>query len=94
MPTYTFRNKKTDEKYDKIMSYEEMLKYKKQSNIEQVLVAPKLFKLNDVGGAEDNFRQWCRQPADNIDISKSKILDNLKTNICMEIKKIQIKIRE
>jgi|TARA_R100000656_G_scaffold102705_1_gene74719 hypothetical protein len=72
MPTYTFRNKKTDEKYDKIMSYEEMLKYKKQSNIEQVFVAPKIFKLNDVGGAEDNFRQWCGQPADNIDISKSR----------------------
>ena len=35
MPTYTFRNKKTDEKYDKIMSYEEMLKYKRALQIHQ-----------------------------------------------------------
>ena len=30
MPTYTFRNKKTQEEYDKFMSYEEMIEYKKK----------------------------------------------------------------
>ena len=71
MPTYTFRNKKTKEVYDVVMSYEELLKYRKKRNIEQVLQPYKVFRLNDMGGTEDSFREWCRQPADNIDTSKS-----------------------
>ena len=30
MPTYTFKDLKTGKEYDKIMSYEDMLKYKKK----------------------------------------------------------------
>ena len=71
MPTYTFRNKKTKEVYDVVMSYEELLKYRKKRNIEQGLQPYKVFRLNDMGGPEDSFREWCRQPADNIDTSKS-----------------------
>ena len=35
MPTYTFRNKITNERYNKIMTYEELLEYIKNPNIEQ-----------------------------------------------------------
>ena len=35
MPSYTFINKLTNKKYDKIMSYEELLEYIKDPNIEQ-----------------------------------------------------------
>ena len=35
MPTYTFKDLKTGEEFDKVMSYEDMLKYKKKKNIVQ-----------------------------------------------------------
>ena len=35
MPSYTFINKLTNKKYDKIMSYEELIEYLKDSDIEQ-----------------------------------------------------------
>ena len=35
MPLYTFINKLTNKKYNKIMSYEELLEYIKDPNIEQ-----------------------------------------------------------
>lgn len=72
MPTYRFRNKKTNEVYDTFMSYEQMLKHRKKRNIEQVFVAPKIFRLNDMGGPEDQFREWCKMKPDEIDTSKSK----------------------
>ena len=71
MPTYTFRNKKTKEVYDIVMSYEDLLKYRKKRNVEQVFQPYKVFRLNDMGGKESEFRDWCKQPADDIDISKS-----------------------
>ena len=71
MPVYSFRNKKTNEIYDLTLSYDEMLKYKKKRNVEYILSAPKIFRLNDLGGKESEFRDWCKQPADDIDISKS-----------------------
>tara|TARA_R100000654_G_scaffold36004_2_gene61551 strand:- start:1032 stop:1301 length:270 start_codon:yes stop_codon:yes gene_type:complete len=78
MPTYTFRNKKTQKEYDKFMSYEEMIEYKKKPNIEYVIKPFKVFRLNDMGGPEDRFRQWCRQPEADIDTSKSKNFRNSK----------------
>ena len=33
MPLYTFRNKNTNEEYDKQMSYEELQEYLKQEDI-------------------------------------------------------------
>ena len=71
MPTYTFKDLKTGEEYDKVMSYEDMLKYKKKPNIEYVFKAPKIFRLNDMGGPEDSFREWVKQSPDDVDISKS-----------------------
>ena len=50
MPTYTFRNKKTKEVYDIVMSYEDLLKYRKKRNVEQVFQPYKVFRLNDMGG--------------------------------------------
>ena len=40
MPLYTFKNTKTDEEYDEVMSYEELQEYLKQEYIHQV------FKMN------------------------------------------------
>ena len=40
MPTYTFKDLKTGEEYDKVMSYEELQEYLKKENIEQI------FKIN------------------------------------------------
>lgn len=78
MPTYTFKDLKTGEEFDKVMSYEDMLKYKKKKNIEYVIKPFKIFRLNDMGGPEDSFRQWCRQPEADIDTSKSKNFRNSK----------------
>jgi hypothetical protein len=78
MPTYTFKDLKTGEEFDKVMSYEDMLKYKKKKNIEYVIKPFKVFRLNDMGGPEDSFRQWCRQPEGDIDTSKSKNFRNSK----------------
>tara|TARA_B100002019_G_scaffold267853_1_gene259229 strand:- start:299 stop:568 length:270 start_codon:yes stop_codon:yes gene_type:complete len=78
MPTYTFRDLKTGEEFDKVMSYEDMLKYKKKKDIEYVIKPFKVFRLNDMGGPEDTFRQWCRQEATDIDTSKSKNFRNSK----------------
>ena len=60
MPVYTFKDLTTGKEYDEVMSYEDMLKHKKKTNVEYVLNAPKIFKLNDMGGPEDSFREWCR----------------------------------
>ena len=49
MPTYTFKDLKTGEEFDKVMSYEDMLKYKKKKNIEYVIKPFKVFRLNDMG---------------------------------------------
>jgi hypothetical protein len=78
MPTYTFKDLTTDKEYDKVMSYEDMLEYKKKPNIEYVFKAPKIFRLNDMGGPEDSFREWCRQPEKDVDTSKSKNFRNSK----------------
>ena len=64
MPLYTFKNKLTDEEYDKIMSYEELQEYLKQEYIEQI------FKMNicrysDNNGAKDQFTEWARDPKYN-----------------------------
>ena len=61
MPLYTFKNKKTNEEYDKIMSYEELQEYLKQEHIQQI------FKMNicrysDNNGAKDQFTEWARDP--------------------------------
>lgn len=60
MPVYTFKDLTTGKEYDEVMSYEDMLKHKKKKNVEYVLKAPKIFKLNDMGGPEDSFRELCR----------------------------------
>ena len=73
-----FRNKKTKEVYDMVMSYEDLLKYRKKRNIEQVFQPYKVFRLNDMGGPEDSFREWCLQDSKDIDTSKSFNFRNSK----------------
>ena len=59
MPSYTFINKLTNKKYDKIMSYEELIKYLKDSNIEQEFKI-NMFKCSDNSGEKDQIIDWCR----------------------------------
>ena len=37
MPTYTFKDLKTGEEFDKVMSYEDMLKYKRKKILSMLL---------------------------------------------------------
>tara|TARA_X000001388_G_scaffold64784_1_gene51058 strand:+ start:1297 stop:1566 length:270 start_codon:yes stop_codon:yes gene_type:complete len=80
MPTYTFKDLKTGKEFDKVMSYEDMIKYKKKKHIEYVIKPFKVFRLNDMGGPEDTFREWCKQEATDIDTSKSKNFRNSKND--------------
>ena len=38
----------------------------------------KVFRLNDMGGPEDSFREWCLQDSKDIDTSKSFNFRNSK----------------
>ena len=59
MPSYTFINKLTNKRYDKIMSYEELLKYIKDPDIEQEYKVNTL-KCSDNNGEKDQIIDWCR----------------------------------
>jgi uncharacterized membrane protein len=59
MPLYTFKNTKTNEEYDEVMSYEELIEYLKQDNIEQVFKM-NMFRYSDGNGMKDQFTDWCR----------------------------------
>jgi hypothetical protein len=78
MPTYTFKDLKTGEEFDKVMSYEDMLKYKKKKNIEYVIKPFKVFRLNDMGGPEDSFRQWCSKSKNFRNSKKEYLYSNAK----------------
>ena len=54
------------------------LKYRKKRNVEQVFQPYKVFRLNDMGGPEDSFREWCLQDSKDIDTSKSFNFRNSK----------------
>tara|TARA_R100001463_G_scaffold45309_3_gene93524 strand:+ start:935 stop:1201 length:267 start_codon:yes stop_codon:yes gene_type:complete len=86
MPIYSFRNKKTNEVYDLTLSYEEMLKYKRKKNIEYILSAPKVFRLAS-DSSENNFRDWCKQAPDDIDVSKSNNFRQSKNEYLFSDKK-------
>ena len=64
MPVYTFKNKKTNEEYDEIMSYDELVEYLKQDNIQQVFKI-NIFKYADGGGMKDQFNDWCKSTSVN-----------------------------
>jgi len=59
MPLYTFINKLTNKKYNKIMSYEELLEYIKDPNIEQEYKLS-IFRCSDNNGEKDQIVDWCR----------------------------------
>ena len=86
MPVYSFKNTKTKEVYDLTLSYEEMLKYKKKRNIEYIFSAPKVFRLGS-DSKENNFREWCKQPPDDIDVSKSNNFRQSKNEYLFSDKK-------
>ena len=59
MPLYTFKNTKTDEEYDEVMSYEELQEYLKQEDIHQVFKM-NIYRYSDAGGIKDQFTDWCK----------------------------------
>ena len=61
MPLYTFRNKKTDEQYDEVMSYEELQEYLKQEDVEQVFKM-NIFRYSDNNGIKDQEHSWLKDP--------------------------------
>tara|TARA_B100000427_G_C15381081_1_gene538934 strand:- start:331 stop:624 length:294 start_codon:yes stop_codon:yes gene_type:complete len=61
MPTYTFRNKITNECYNKIMTYEELLEYIKNPDIEQEYKI-NMFRYSDNNGIKDQETDWLRDP--------------------------------
>ena len=46
MPSYTFKNKETNEHYDKVMTYEELVEYIKNPNIEPIDIEELMKKIN------------------------------------------------
>ena len=59
MPLYTFINIKTNKKYNKVMSYEELIEYIKNPNIKQEYKI-NMFKNSDNNGEKDQIIDWCR----------------------------------
>ena len=61
MPIYTFINKLTNKRYEKIMTYEELIEYIKDPNIEQEYKM-NLFRYSDNNGIKDQETDWMRDP--------------------------------
>tara|TARA_R110000823_G_scaffold182909_1_gene315635 strand:- start:1800 stop:2093 length:294 start_codon:yes stop_codon:yes gene_type:complete len=61
MPVYTFRNKKTNHEYDEVMSYDDLQKYLKQDNIEQVFKI-NIYRYSDNNGIKDQEMGFLRDP--------------------------------
>jgi hypothetical protein len=61
MPIYTFINKLTNERYEKIMTYEELIEYIKDPNIEQEYKL-NMFRYSDNNGIKDQETDWMRDP--------------------------------
>jgi len=59
MPLYTFKNTKTNEEYDEVMSYEELQEYLKQEDIHQVFKM-NIYRYSDAGGIKDQFTEWAK----------------------------------
>ena len=59
MPLYTFKNTKTNEEYDEVMSYEELQQYLKQEDIHQVFKM-NIYRYSDAGGIKDQFTDWAK----------------------------------
>ena len=65
MPLYTFKKKDTDEQYNKIMTYEELLEYlDKNKDIQQVFKM-NIFRYSDNNGAKDQFTEWAKDSSIN-----------------------------
>ena len=64
MPLYTFKNLETNEEYDEVMSYEELVEYIKQAHIEQVFKM-KITRYSDSNGIKDQFTDWCKESSVN-----------------------------
>jgi len=74
MPTYTFRNKDTDEVFDKLMSWDDRQKYlEENSNLEVIIGAPAM---------GDSVRLGIRRTDDGFKEVLSKIgAANYKSNL-------------
>jgi hypothetical protein len=65
MPLYTFKKKDTDEQYNKIMSYEELLDYLKNNKDIQQVFKMNIFRYSDNNGAKDQFTEWAKDSSIN-----------------------------
>ena len=61
MPIYTFINKLTNKRYEKIMTYEELIEYIKDPNIEQEYKL-NMFRYSDNNGIKDQETAWMKDP--------------------------------
>ena len=60
MPLYTFKKKDTDEQYNKIMSYEELLDYLRNNKDIHQVFKMNIFRYSDNNGAKDQFTEWAK----------------------------------
>ena len=61
MPIYTFINKLNNKRYEKIMTYEELIEYIKDPNIEQEYKM-NIFRYSDNNGIKDQQHAWLKDP--------------------------------
>jgi hypothetical protein len=65
MPLYTFKKKDTDEQYNKIMSYEELLDYLRNNKDIHQVFKMNIFRYSDNNGAKDQFTEWAKDSSIN-----------------------------
>jgi hypothetical protein len=61
MPIYTFINKLNNKRYEKIMTYEELIEYIKDPNIEQEYKM-NIFRYSDNNGIKDQEMNFLKDP--------------------------------
>ena len=61
MPIYTFINKLNNKRYEKIMTYEELIEYIKDPNIEQEYKM-NIFRYSDNNGIKDQEHAFLKDP--------------------------------
>ena len=65
MPLYRFKNKKTDEEYNQVMSYEELLQYLNDNKDVHQVFKMNIFRYSDNNGAKDQFTEWAKDSSIN-----------------------------
>lgn len=64
MPTYYFKNKKTNETYSDFMSINDLDEYLKNPDIEQIITAPAIMSGRGMSKPDESFRDILRNIKD------------------------------